>query len=551
MSICIGNHISIGGGGGAAKPNGAPSNLILTSTSDTSILGTFIIGSTNQDGHYAYYSTDNTNWTKAINASAVMLDADNSFIITGLTANTLYYVKVCSYKGNYLSEFCTTQSVSTINLGAIPAEYLDASVAASYSLYKIESTYAGNCLKIRRSSDDTEQDIGFVGNHIDIDAIATFVGTGYGYVTTWYDQSGSSRNLVQATFISQPLFYFPTESVKFDGVNDYMKTANFTLNQPETAYLVVKRKKNTATEIFIDGKVEYTGRIYSTINTKLAFNTAYPNKYFSTTLELNRFKSVCAVFNSTSGVIQINNYTEATGDAGTNNMGGITIGCGGSLGGYSNSEFKEVVVRSTADDATLRASIKTYQMNSFNINNQNVIGVIGDSTVSVYAPFSAISTLVGGDRIYNDSATSGHKIAQQNTLFTAFRDNEQCRVVFLLIGHNDLGLGTILTDYQALVTQIRAITNVNCKIIMCTLIPSKSYSVSASWELLNTAIRGGANAITGADGYIDVANSILNNGSNGLKPEYSETGDDSHHENEAGRQVIANLWAAKLVELGY
>jgi hypothetical protein len=46
----------------------------------------------------------------------------------------------------------------------------------AYSLRKLSSTYTGNAVRVRRISDDSEQDFGFVNNEVDIDSIISFVG---------------------------------------------------------------------------------------------------------------------------------------------------------------------------------------------------------------------------------------------------------------------------------------------------------------------------------------------------------------------------------------
>ncbi|GIV57693.1 MAG: hypothetical protein KatS3mg042_0606 [Rhodothermaceae bacterium] len=66
-------------------------------------------------------------------------------------------------------------------------EYPDA--YAAYSLRKLSSTYTGPAIRVRRSSDDAEQDIGFgADDFLDTAALTAFVGSGDGYVTTWYSQ---------------------------------------------------------------------------------------------------------------------------------------------------------------------------------------------------------------------------------------------------------------------------------------------------------------------------------------------------------------------------
>lgn len=76
--------------------------------------------------------------------------------------------------------------------------------SAAYSLRKLRTAYAGNCIKVRRSSDSTTQDIGFSGDWLDQTSLLTFCGAGNGFVDTWYDQSTNVKNLTQATTGLQP-----------------------------------------------------------------------------------------------------------------------------------------------------------------------------------------------------------------------------------------------------------------------------------------------------------------------------------------------------------
>lgn len=80
--------------------------------------------------------------------------------------------------------------------------YSGATVA--YSVRKLRSSYSGSALRVRRSSDNTEQDIGFTGNDLDTTSLSSFVGVGDGFITKWYDQSGSVNDLVQTTASLQP-----------------------------------------------------------------------------------------------------------------------------------------------------------------------------------------------------------------------------------------------------------------------------------------------------------------------------------------------------------
>ena len=95
--------------------------------------------------------------------------------------------------------------------------------SAAYSLRKLSSSYTGNAVRIRRVSDDVEVDVGFSGNSVSTSSPITNVsgdggdtsattlggfitegGNQDATVTTWYDQSGNSRNAPQSTTGEQP-----------------------------------------------------------------------------------------------------------------------------------------------------------------------------------------------------------------------------------------------------------------------------------------------------------------------------------------------------------
>ena len=77
--------------------------------------------------------------------------------------------------------------------------------AAAYSLRKLDKDYTGSAIRVRRSNDNSEQDIGFTSSgDLDTGALKNFVGANSGFVTTWYDQSGNARNATQTTAARQP-----------------------------------------------------------------------------------------------------------------------------------------------------------------------------------------------------------------------------------------------------------------------------------------------------------------------------------------------------------
>lgn len=73
------------------------------------------------------------------------------------------------------------------------------------STKRLRSAYTGACMRVRRSSDNAEADIGFTpAGDLDTVALLAHVGGGSGFVRTWYDQSGGTRHAQQPTGASQP-----------------------------------------------------------------------------------------------------------------------------------------------------------------------------------------------------------------------------------------------------------------------------------------------------------------------------------------------------------
>jgi hypothetical protein len=102
--------------------------------------------------------------------------------------------------------------------------------AAAYSLRKLRSAYTGSAIRVRRASDNTEQDIAFVSNVLDTSSLTTFCSGTNGFVTTWYDQSGNGRNATQTTAANQPQIVSSGSvitkgskpTLDFDGTNDLL-----------------------------------------------------------------------------------------------------------------------------------------------------------------------------------------------------------------------------------------------------------------------------------------------------------------------------------------
>jgi hypothetical protein len=143
-------------------------------------------------------------------------------------------------------------------------------INAIFSIRKIVSGYSGSAIRVRRSNDNTEQDIGWTGTELDTASLKTFVGANSGFVTTWYNQNGGN-NATQTTAANQPRIVNAGTverlsgkvTLFFDGNNDNMYVSSFN-NTKVSAFVVFARQ----TGISLGRTILRKGR---TSNTSLEF----------------------------------------------------------------------------------------------------------------------------------------------------------------------------------------------------------------------------------------------------------------------------------------
>lgn len=130
-----------------------------------------------------------------------------------------------------------TTTLKSFVYGAPALGAMGTSAQAAFSLRNLGCGYAGYAIRVRRSSDNTTQDIGFTSTgDLDTAALKTFVGSGSGFVTVWYDQSGNSRDAAQATAGNQPRIVNAgvverqngQPALRYLGINYGLATASFT-----------------------------------------------------------------------------------------------------------------------------------------------------------------------------------------------------------------------------------------------------------------------------------------------------------------------------------
>ena len=252
--------------------------------------------------------------------------------------------------------------------------------AAAYSVRKLSknSQYA---IRVRRSSDNEQQDIGFNGVDLDTAALAAFCPSGTGHTVTWYDQSGNvGRNLSQGTAERQPT-NISDGSVALSGnrpsiymsgptvasaERDWLVSNAFTVAQP-IIICAVERVKN------ISGIYRW---VLDTTDGRFAFLYAgdppliqlYAGSSSSGTQAfVNDTIAVHSVIaNGANSSVYYNGAFKGTVNPGTNSLVGVTLGANWVFTATQESYFSELIIYNSPS-MEIKNIIEQSQMKYFGI----------------------------------------------------------------------------------------------------------------------------------------------------------------------------------------
>jgi hypothetical protein len=241
-------------------------------------------------------------------------------------------------------------------------DYPNATVA--YSLRKLDKDYTGSAIRVRRSNDNTEQDIGFTSSgDLDTATLKTFVGAGNnGFVTTWYDQSGNTgRNATQGTAAFQPRIVNAGTverqngkvSLFYNGGNDFVIN-NFTQNNGFYSFFGITSVQNiTGNKTVLSGDLQGNPRsaqYITIINSNprtLAFNVNTAISDLSSSINANqlyllsghKYTGFIEAFtnNATNGATTFTNSSNSVND-------GMYIGSQVAQSAYMNGYISECIM---------------------------------------------------------------------------------------------------------------------------------------------------------------------------------------------------------------
>lgn len=353
----------------------------------------------------------------------------------------------------------------------------------------------------------------------------------------WGNQAGKAYISTEFSPLNHGSKYLlNSASIGFYQRNFVFETANLSMGIGNTTLVLSPRYSGTGTK---------NGTHYGSLNNTGQFGDGSPAGWLKTIHCVTRISNTqCVEYIADSGtVVNINSTSIPSGII-------DILRCTGSY--YETSQISMSWIGGALIQADLTALVNAYETYRHEIGDHNVI-VLGDST-SAGTGGGIISQQMDNDSYScDDLSVGGENIDQQKNRFNALPSTylQYMDVVFCMVGLNDVLVSdtpTCISKYQTMINNIRTKIGVNNKIIGVTMIPCNR-STDQQYIDLNEAIRGnGATPITGLNGVIDTVATALNDGSGFLAAIYDSG--DHLHENAAGSQLIADLYDAKLIELG-
>jgi len=212
-----------------------------------------------------------------------------------------------------------------------------ASAAAWFGLRAYTNASIGaNAIRLRRSSDNAEQDFATVaGGGIDLTAITSFKGAANLFVTKLYDQTGNGNVLSQATAGNQPAFTLSglgsLPIITFDGVSNHTLSngaESLTISAPTSlSWVAINTAASSAQDAVWSSA---NGNFQAQYNNSGANQVLiYAGTVLSATASDSNWHALAGVFNGASSDMVVG------GTSNTGNTGGSSGDTTEFLGGIS------------------------------------------------------------------------------------------------------------------------------------------------------------------------------------------------------------------------
>jgi hypothetical protein len=171
-----------------------------------------------------------------------------------------------------------------------------------------------------------------------------------------------ARDLYQGTAANQPILTIAATGnfLTFDGSNDYLKAAAFSLSQPETVYFVGSAISWTNQDRIFDGNTVNSGELLqNSVTPRVDWGAASPIQA-TTSWALNTNAVLAMTINGVSSSFRLNRGSATIGDVGAGGMNGFTLGANGSNTGWSNITASEIGIYSAAHSTAIQNAVISY-----------------------------------------------------------------------------------------------------------------------------------------------------------------------------------------------
>lgn len=381
-----------------------------------------------------------------------------------------------------------------------------------------------------------------------------------GAVSQWNDVSGNARHIKQSSANFKP-------DVLGDGsllfsIQSVLATSGFTLNQPTTIYLVYRPLTWNSSAGVLDGSGFASGLVQQvTSSPKLRMFAG--SSLGTVSPQLGAYCVLSLVFNGAASSIQMDDGPPLIGNAGSANMGGLTLGAAGGESFRSGIHVAELVAFSTAHSARTQSRLRRGYL--YGVRNRaaanlaavppKILASDGDSQtvgfgVDENSTYPAqLKVLLGrGWFVYNAGVSGQQLTAMQadaateiDTLLTAWAYTK--KICCPWGGTNDITNGaSAATAYSRLVAYCQARQLAGWKVAVFTCLPRTTTGSVPDFEAkrqdFNTSIRN--NWASFADTLVDIGNDATI-GVAGAETNATYYQADQIHPTAAADTIIANL----------
>jgi hypothetical protein len=179
-----------------------------------------------------------------------------------------------------------------------------------------------------------------------------------------------ARDLYQHLTASMPAFSVSGgyNIATFDGTADYLKSAPYSLSQPESVYFVGSQVSWTNSDYLYDGNANDTMAVVQFTTTPNLISSAGGGGPQTTSLAVGVRGVISSVMNTTASSVRINAGAAVTASAGSSNGSGFTLGARAAATFPSNITWSEALIRSAADAEALQLRIAAFEMRKWGIS---------------------------------------------------------------------------------------------------------------------------------------------------------------------------------------